>query len=90
MAFFKNKEEKEIKKQEKLDELMKRYNLEDLSPKDKESVKLISMGLAGTGLIHLTSSKAEDVAKLSLLEALVDQNWIIIKLLNEINEKLDK
>lgn len=86
---FKGKEEKEREKQEKLEEQMKRYNLEDLSQEDKEYIKSITYRLMGTGLISF-GSKAEDTAKIELLKLLIEQNWLIIKLLNEMNNKLDR
>lgn len=89
MALFKSKEEKEEKKQEKLDEFMSQFNLENLSQEDKKFAKLITYNLWGTGLIRFGAS-AEDGANIGLLRALIEQNWLIIKLLNEINSKLDK
>lgn len=86
---FKSKEEREMEKQEKLEEQMKKYNLENLSQEDKEYIKNITNRLMGTGLISL-GSKAEDTAKIELLKLLIEQNWLIVKLLNEINNKLDK
>lgn len=93
MGLFKGKEEKEAQKLEKLNMKMAQYGLQNLSQEDKEKVEKILLGLMGNGLIEfgtILSGKAEDVAKLSYLGALVEQNWLIIKLLNEIKEKLDK
>ncbi|WP_407310920.1 hypothetical protein [Desulfosporosinus sp. SB140] len=90
MALFKSKDEKENEKLEKLNEKMAKYGLENLSLEDKEKVKLILMGLMGTGLMDFgiaLSGKSEDIAKLNYLGALVEQNWIIIKLLNDIKNK---
>lgn len=93
MGLFKGKEEKETQKLEKLNMKMAQYGLQNLSQEDKEKVEKILLGLMGNGLIEfgtILSGKPEDVAKLSYLGALVEQNWLIIKLLNEIKEKLDK
>lgn len=89
MALFKSKGEKEEEKQEKLDEFMSQLNLENLSQEDKKFAKLITYNLWGTGLARFGAS-AEDGANIGLLKALIEQNWMIIKLLNEINNKLDK
>ena len=93
MALFGGKESKEEKEARKVAELLSRYGLEDLSGKDLESVKAIASSLAGNNLITFgttLSGKAEDVAKLSYLSALVEQNWIIIRQLDRINKSLDK
>lgn len=83
------KDKKEEKRQEKLEEMMSRYNLNELSPEDKEYARMIVKSMAGTSLIGLTSN-AEDMAKIGLSQTLVEQNFLIIKLLNEISNKLDK
>ena len=89
MALFKSKEEKEEKKQEKLDEFMSQFNLENLSQEDKEFERSITYKLWGTGLTRFGAS-AEDAANIGLMQAMIDQNFLIIKLLDEINSKLDK
>lgn len=93
MALFGGKESKEEKEARKVAELLSKYGLEDLSGKDLESVKTIASSLAGNNLITFgttLSGKAEDVAKLSYLSALVEQNWIIIRQLDRISKSLDK
>lgn len=96
MSMFKSKEDRETEKLnkeavklEQLDNKMAQYGLENLSLEDKQRVKLILTSVTGTGLV-LLGSKAEDTAKLSLMRATVEQNFMIIKLLNEINTKLEK
>ncbi|HEX2986101.1 MAG TPA: hypothetical protein VHO71_04725 [Caproiciproducens sp.] len=92
MSFIKSKEEKEEEKSNKLNLKMSQYNLEHLSDTDKKEVSTILTGLMGNNLIEwgtIFGGKAEDTAKLSYLQALVEQNWLIIKLLNEIKEKLE-
>lgn len=83
------KESKEEKKQVKLEELMARNNLQDLSQEDKESVKHILNQTLNSSFMAL-SFKAEDTAKIGLTHLMIEQNLIIIKLLNEISKKLDK
>ncbi|MGB9813533.1 MAG: hypothetical protein ACPLRZ_07620 [Thermovenabulum sp.] len=93
MGLFKSKDEKEAQRKELLNAKMALYNLQNLSQEDKEVVNGIMEGLRGSGLIEFGTifhGKAEDVAKLGYLRALLEQNWLIIKLLNEINQKLDK
>jgi hypothetical protein len=89
MALFGNSESKEEKKAAKVAALLKRYGLEEISdPRDAESVKQIAASLAGNNLIEIgtaLSGSAQDVAKMSYLSALVEQNWIIIRQLDKLN-----
>lgn len=82
------KETREEKQARKTAELMARYGLEDLTdPRDQAAIRSIAAELAGNGLIAFgtaLSGKAEDVAKISLLRTLVEQNWIIIRQLDRI------
>ncbi len=92
MALFGgNKETKEEKQARKVQELLEKYGLQDLSdPRDLESVKRISESLYGNKLIELgtaLSGSGEDSAKLAYLSALVEQNWIIIRQLDQLNRK---
>lgn len=83
--------DKEEKKAEKVYELLHKYGLQELSdPRDVESVKQIAYKLAGSNLINLgiaLGGSAQDVGKLSLLQAIVEQNWIIIRQLDKLNSK---
>lgn len=83
--------DKEEKKTEKVYELLHKYGLQELSdPRDVESVKQIAYKLAGSNLINLGTAlggSAQDVGKLSLLQAIVEQNWIIIRQLDKLNNK---
>ena len=83
--------DKEEKKAEKVYELLHKYGLQELSdPRDVESVKQIAYKLASSNLINLgtaLSGSAQDVGKLSLLQAIVEQNWIIIRQLDKLNNK---
>ena len=86
-------ETKDDKKARKEAELLAKYGLKDISSKDIESVKSIVSELAGnkwleTGAI-LSGASASDMAQTSCLEALVEQNWIIIRQLDRICKKLD-
>lgn len=97
MGVFGNKEDKIQKAQEKerkeLEKFMSRYNLKNLSIEDLEVLKRISTDLAGNGFFKigmaLSFSKAEEQAKVTYLSALVEQNWLVIKQLGDLNNKLD-
>ena len=90
MALFGEKESKEEKKARKIQETLEKYGLQDLSdPRDIESVKNIASDLMGNKLIELgtaLSGSGEDSAKLSYLSAIVEQNWIIIRLLDKLTK----
>ena len=90
MALF-GGESKEEKKEKKVQALLDKYGLQELSdPRDVESVKTIAAELAGNNLIEvgtILSGSAHDVAKMSYLHAIVEQNWMIIRLLDKLNSK---
>lgn len=93
MGLFSNAEAKEEKKEKKLNELMAKYELNDLDRKYANSIKNISGALAGNTLIELGSTlgmtSAENLTT-SYLKAIVEQNFIIIRQLDDISKKLDK
>lgn len=89
MGMFGRKEKKAQEEKEKLEKRTEQYNLNDLSEENKKSVKLITDKLMGTTLVGLGSTAGEQ-ANLRLQQAMIDQNFLMIKLLNEINDKLDK
>lgn len=89
------KEEKKAKKeQEELQKFMEKYNLTKIGQEDLVILRRIANDLAGNGLtkagMALSFAKVEEQAKVTYLSALVEQNWLMIKLLSEINSKLDK
>lgn len=90
MALF-GGESKEEKKEKKIQAMLDKYGLQELSdPRDLESVKTIAAELAGNNLIEvgtILSGSAQDVAKMSYLHAIVEQNWMIIRLLDKLNSK---
>lgn len=92
MGLFSSKEEKEEKKAQKEAKLLAKYGLDDLEGKDLESVKIIANELVGnkwleTGALF-SGAKAEDLVKMTTLTTLVEQNWIIIRMLNRISNQL--
>lgn len=90
MALFggNNKEEK---KEEKVQEFLEKYGLQELTdPRDKESVYQIAYKLAGSNLINIGTAingLPQDVAKISMLQTIAEQNWIIIRQLDKLNNK---
>lgn len=90
MALF--GESKEDKKAKKVEELMERYGLQELSdPRDVKAVETIANKLASSNLINIGTAMVgglpQDVGKMSLLQAIVEQNWIIIRQLDKLNSK---
>lgn len=79
------------KKEQKAQELMRKYGMENLSdPRDIQAVKNIAGDLAGNKMIELgaiLNGSGVDAAKLSYLNAIMQQNFIIIRLLDKIANK---
>lgn len=95
MGFFKSEEEKQAEREEKLNRIMAKYELNDLESKYKNAVNSINSELAGTGMMELGNMLSFDektAARLNTyyMNALIQQNWIIIRQLDELNKKLDK
>lgn len=93
MGLFSSKESKEDKKLAKMQQIASKYHLEDINPKDLEAIKNINYELMGTGLMEfgtLLTGKSEDNVKIAYLNTLIQQNWVIIRQLDEISKKLDK
>lgn len=94
MGLFKSEEEKQQKKEEKLQAMLKKYYLEDLDSKYLKSVRDIHSELVGMGLLEFGFTLSPDeksAAKLQVhfLNTIVQQNWILIRELDELNKKLD-
>lgn len=90
-----SKEEKRAKKQqEEIQKFMNKYQLDEIDEKDLVVLRRIANDLAGNGLFKvgmaLSFSKAEEQMKVTYLSALVEQNWMIIKQLSQLNSRLDK
>lgn len=94
MALFSSKENKDDKKQQEINNFMNKYQLEEIDDKDLVIIKKIATDLIGNNLLKagmaLSFAKAEEQAKVTYLSALVNQNWIMIRQLNNISNKLDK
>ncbi|MPW26413.1 hypothetical protein GC105_11495 [Alkalibaculum sp. M08DMB] len=94
MALFGEKKSKEEKEEQKLQQFMDRYQLEDLDKKDLVVLQRIAGDLTGNSLFKagmaLSFAKAEEQAKVTYLSALVEQNWLIIKQLGRLNKNIEK
>lgn len=81
---------KEDKQAAKAAELLAKFGLEDLSdPRDVAAVKEISLSLMGNKLTELGATlqgNGTDGAMLSYLRAIMEQNFIIIRLLDKISK----
>lgn len=91
MGLFGNNEEKQ---EQKVQALLQKYGLQELSdPRDIQAVRSIAANLAGNKLIEVgitLQGNATDSAKLSYLNAIMDQNFIIIRQLDRICKALEK
>lgn len=93
MALFGNGESKEEKKERKAQEMLSKYGLDCLSdPNDLEAVKNIQYSLMGNKMIELGAAlqgNGADAAKMSYLNAIMQQNYIIIRQLDRIAKALE-
>lgn len=84
-------ESKEEKEEAKVMRMLLKYHLTELTdPDDIESMKQITSGLAGCTMITagtVLAGTPADVAKLTLLRAIVEQNFVIIRQLDRLNRK---
>lgn len=93
MGLFESKEEKQQKREEKINQLLSKYELNNISKEYINAIQNINAELSGTGLIEFGSFLSysdKDTQRLHsyYLNALIQQNWIIIRQLNEISAKL--
>ncbi len=66
------------------EELMDRYDLHDIS--DKKTLQRIISMLNNNNQISLGQVHSDDFG----IRTIIEQNWMIIKLLDDINKKLEK
>ena len=95
MGLFKTEEEKKELEQKEMQKLIEKYNLTDLDEEDNIIVKKVAQDLYAMGytttMIKLGSAMSStDRAVINYLQALTDQNWIMINQLSRINKKLNK
>lgn len=93
MALFKSKEERQKEKleqhQKALKEFLETRNLENLSEKDIEFIDLLREEIENATLYSIKGSEGE-LKQVELMLIMIEQNWLIIKLLSEISQRLDK
>lgn len=91
MALFGNNTEKQ---EQKAQALLRKYGLENLSdPRDLQAVRTISLELMGNSMINfgaLLQGNSVDSAKMSMLNAIMQQNFIMIRQLDRIAKALEK
>ena len=91
--FFKSKEERKQEDKERQERVLKEFietrNLENLSESDKEFLDLIRENVEDITRYSVKGSGAE-IRQLEMMNVIAEQNWLIIKLLNDINKKLDR
>ncbi|WP_105303073.1 hypothetical protein [Anaerolactibacter massiliensis] len=90
--FGKEKETKEEKQARKMQELMERYGLGDVSPEYSDAVQKIANELAGTKLMETgmtlsMGAKPEDALPVYYLRTIMEQNFIIIRELDALQKK---
>ena len=83
---------KDDKAQEKLEKLMKKYELDNIEDKYINAVKNINGEIAGSKLMEVGNLLAPSQTTTNQLlvihlNAIMQQNWIIIRLLNDIKNK---
>lgn len=82
------------KQEQKVQVLLQRYGLQDLSdPRDIQAVRNIATNLSGNKLIEvgtLLQGNGVDPAKLSYLNAIMEQNFIMIRQLDKLTKLLEK
>jgi len=93
MALFKSREERKQIREERRENVIKEFfntrNLDNLAEEDKEFVNLIREEIESTTGYRVRGTEGE-IALIEQMDILIEQNWLIIKLLNDINNKLDK
>lgn len=85
MALFGNKEDKEAKKEEKLNQWMESHGLSGMKPEYAAILKPLGIIEASATIGSLGSSPAETTR--DYLHVIKEQNWVIIRLLNDIANK---
>lgn len=96
MALFEGKEAKEEKQDKKARAIMAKYGLQNLPREYQSMVMEINTSLLGTTLMDAGASltigglKAGEKITAGYLSALVKQNWIIIRQLDDIAAMLEK
>ena len=100
MKFFRSKGQKQADREDKLNAPLEKrglkiagYSAADIANKNTEDIARILSSLINGGVVDahmaLTLAKPAERAKISYLNALVEQNWIIIRQNEAILRRLD-
>lgn len=86
---FGNKEQKELKKEEMLRARMSMFGLDNLSSTTKEATQFIYKNYEAAAVSNFGNVLTGDKQSIANehLKTIVEQNWIIIKLLDDILKK---
>lgn len=94
MALFKSNEQKADEKEQKVQQMMAKYGLQNLTdPEDIKSVRSIMYDLAGSGLSSFGALLSGDDVKVNVRvlvqfqKAIIDQNFMLIRILDRIANK---
>lgn len=95
MALFKSAEEKQAAAEAKADRLMAKYGLQNIDPQYVDALRKISTELAGSGLSEFgamlaNDDKAMNKAQTQYVHAILEQNFIIIRQLDQISYLLEQ
>lgn len=92
MGLFGKQEPSEDKVMKRAQKMIEKNHLDTLDKETLGSVNEIAYILAGSQLTAVGTAlqgEAEESAKISLLRAQIDQNWIIIRQLDKITKLLE-
>lgn len=93
-AIGSKKENEEVKQAKEMQEFMERYHFEDLDDMDMGVLRKIAGELLQKdifdGSMALARGRSEELAKVSLMNAQIEQNWIIIRQLSRLNKNIEK
>lgn len=95
MGLFKSAEEKQQIREEKTKKILEKYELANISSKYSNAIRNINSELAGSGLSEFGNLLSPDTntslrIQTQFLNSIVQQNWIMIRQLDEIIKKIDK
>ena len=86
MALFKSAEEKQAQKDEKLNQWLEAHGMAGMKPEYAQMIKPLSLIEAGAAMQKLGGGNAAEISK-EYLYVIKEQNWMIIRLLNDIANK---
>lgn len=94
MGLFKSEEEKQQEEEKKITRLMTKYHLENIDRDYAQQVREIAQYMVGVDILEagntLGTTLKPDIITSRRLGAIMQQNWIMIRLLDDISKKLDK